>query len=495
MDEWDKTIAKEGYWWLPTSPERRVAGTLTFGNTTDGELRLLSGLNNDDQTLKSLANAGVSVEPQIILGQAPDGKKYTLVNCHRSGVTLSAFLVERYIPTIVIEGAHIEQIEEINFDQVTLRLSHLGEWYQKSGRTYQCEAEDRRLKKFSLQYEKPESVTASFGSGRVEFGHDANIQFARFRGDYVISEESCVTVVPDEPTSMYKFLGEVLPPIMHFLALCIGRGLTMFEIRATVGTDATEEEPTPGVSPVTLYWRQERHRDDENELFGHHMVLTHPALGERLEPCLSKWVQSYAEIKPVMQLFFGRVLELSVISSNWFLNSVQAIEAYHRYRRNGRDLPKEAHKARMEEIVSSVPVNHREWLKEKLAFSNEIALASRLRELLTDHESLLEISTEEVEHIVKRMKQLRNYFTHYEGQLGGEFGTGHEFYIYATLIRWVLVCCLLEEAGLTRDEVHTIVAANEEYLYFRNVHLKKRRMKFFEIKDVPSPKAATQSNE
>ena len=63
-----------------------------------------------------------------------------------------------------------------------------------------------------------------------------------------------------------------------------------------------------------------------------------------------------------------------------FLSIVQALEGYHRRRFPGQDLTTEQHRARLDAIIGAAPAEHRKWLSEKLAYSNEVSQRKRLRE-------------------------------------------------------------------------------------------------------------------
>ena len=329
----------------------------------------------------------------------------------------------------------------------------------------------------------------SFGAGYIEIGLDWRITPARLRGDFVISEEASISIVPERPLHMDEFLEECLPPITAFVTIGVGRPLSVRELRAKAAADCrgkTEDEQRK-VPAIQLYRKKKRYKGEDKELFPHDMVFTCPELGDRLEEQLTGWVDAYQAIKPVMQLFFSRVMTSETIPPNSFLNAVQAAEAYHRYRRDGAEIPKPEHQARLASILETTPPEHHEWLKEKLCFSNEKSLAQRLTELLQERTDLFELSAEDIEGLAKRTKDLRNFFTHYTGGKKSSFGTGHEFHVLGTLMKWLVIACFLEEMGFTRERAHELLLRNEAFRYFRTVHLKGQQVEFFKVETVPAP--------
>jgi hypothetical protein len=73
-----------------------------------------------------------------------------------------------------------------------------------------------------------------------------------------------------------------------------------------------------------------------------------------------------------------------------FLTLVQAVEAYHRRANDETDKPPGEHAARMKAILDATPAEHRDWLEEKLRYSNELSLRRRLKLLFAQFSYLLD---------------------------------------------------------------------------------------------------------
>lgn len=317
-------------------------------------------------------------------------------------------------------------------------------------------------------------------------GHGWDVKLARFSGDFVVSENACISVYPDQPIRMLEFFDDWLPPVIHFITLGVGRPLSMMELRGKCSADCggrTQEEIKHARS-VQLYWQKPRYGDVEEELFPHHMIFVYPDIQATLDVFLSKWMVAYKEIKPVMQLFFNRVLPRESFSVNSFLNSVQSAEAYHRYRRGGTDLPEDEHNARIDAIVSSVPDEHRRWLEDRLQYSNEVGLRRRIKELLGERADLFELSPADIKRLADRVTSIRNYFTHYSGEKDPEFATGLDFYVFDTLMQWTVMACLLEEMGIERVQAHMLISRNQSFLHFKSVYLKQRQVEIIKVESV-----------
>jgi len=82
------------------------------------------------------------------------------------------------------------------------------------------------------------------------------------------------------------------------------------------------------------------------------------------------------------------------------------------------ELPEEEHAKRLEEIIKAAPSQHKEWLKNKLAYSNEPSLRKRLKEIFNEIRDVIpkEIFPDE-EYFIGKVVDTRNYLTHYDKRL------------------------------------------------------------------------------
>lgn len=91
-----------GVWWLPTNPENRMAGTLTFSNEEDMRLSLTAWSHQIDEIL--------AYEPRtypLILGVTHEGKLITLCNCRKTGSQWSSAGVG--VQRCLVEVAYVSQ--------------------------------------------------------------------------------------------------------------------------------------------------------------------------------------------------------------------------------------------------------------------------------------------------------------------------------------------------------------------------------------------------
>jgi HEPN superfamily Apea-like protein len=101
-----------------------------------------------------------------------------------------------------------------------------------------------------------------------------------------------------------------------------------------------------------------------------------------------------------------------------FLSLVQALEAYHRRITKTFELPDEEHQQRMSDILAAVGAEHRDWLEEKLRYSNEPGLRKTLREIFDACPDSVAVivgdRNKDRRGYIHKVWATRNYLTHYD---------------------------------------------------------------------------------
>ncbi len=463
------SFEKYGEWWLPEEPDTKYPGVLVSDSEEDFELRLIGSFHDRNVFYDRLFNNGKNCCSEVILGETEDGNEYTLYDSQLANCTP---MTQIYSPSIVLEGKHFSRTDEMVFHSMTMCCSHLGEWLQVSGKKVKHESRGLGMPpKITAEYLLPEPVTIPYDKGHISIGLDGHVKESRFDGDFVVSENVCISVVPHLPVHMTEFLKECLPPVMHFFTLGTGQSLSIIELRGKASADCQNrlEEEIKFAPKIRLYRRGVHFEKPDEKIHWFEMIFTYPNIKPDFEKCFSLWVSLYRDIEHVMQLFFEKVITRKVFSSNSFLNSVQAAEAYHRFRRDGIDLPEREHQSRINSIIDASPPEYRGWLKMKLHFSNEVIFRKRIEELLTERKNLFEFSLQDVETHVKHITEIRNYFTHYSKKERPKSATGRNFVVYDLLMMWTVIACFLEDMGIERTKAHDLIRNCNAFWRFKRL--------------------------
>lgn len=124
----DLQLEYKGYWYLPSAPEYKVAGVVTYYPNDKIILELIGAFDDD------LHNLFINKKESIILGDASDSKKISLSNCYQSSSLnfSSGIPIVRYTCNSMIIGKHIESLEQKCQYSLAFRFPELSYWCHPS---------------------------------------------------------------------------------------------------------------------------------------------------------------------------------------------------------------------------------------------------------------------------------------------------------------------------------------------------------------------------
>lgn len=146
-----------------------------------------------------------------------------------------------------------------------------------------------------------------------------------------------------------------------------------------------------------------------------------------------------------------------------FLAFVQAIESYHRRMITNYEIPEDYHKKRLEEITRAVPENHRKWLQERLAYSNEPTLRRRMRDMMDKCSDVVKPNKSVRNAYISKTVNTRNYLTHYDSSLESKTAKGEQLRDLTQGLKLLLEISLLKELGFESKDINEFYSRNWEY--------------------------------
>jgi hypothetical protein len=460
-----ENVKYSGLWWLPSNPDRKVAGTLTFSNLDGIELSLIGSL--ETSLVEGFGN--VYHTHPVILGLTADGKRITLGGCRAAGLSVGfpGFMTRGYRVRLCFVGGHLSE-EQLQFKKVIVRYSRLPDWVRTSGLTVtKYEDDPHRL---DLSYSLPDEVEAITDRGKVSI--DFSFNTAGDPLDEVRLRQSVSLVI--EADHEYDFGGlmvRFIRPFQNFLSLATARPNSILDVEVysehvrivTLGGSVGSE------TPVHVIFQQ-RHSEakPDKTLIPDDMLFTLHDAGDNFQGMVGRWLGLSEELDSVCNLFFGVQYTPDMYPENQFLNIAQAVESYHRRRFNNHVLPKAEHRARKREIISTVDARHREWLEGILAYSNEPRLEHRVRELVASVHETLSPLIPVAEDFARRVKDTRNYYTHYDKRLTEKAAKGADLFWLTRQLSYLLQACMLNELGFTAERSAQLFNRNQSFVHAIN---------------------------
>jgi ApeA N-terminal domain 1 len=454
-----ETHTFRGLWWLPTAPDEKHEGNLTI---TKGAATLdLLGHFGRQLISEGERERVYSIwlaDQERVLGLTTDGQEITLVDCTQGsggGMHIPGIENGVYHARAVIVGHMFHATDTINFDEVEIRTAELENWVG------------------IIPF--PVTLNPARNAGTLTFERPPRMEFSLPSGETALLRFEVhgtgLGIVTTETTLRYAaWLGLRFPQkqsleeaaravwrLRNFLSLAVGKALAVLAVDAyrddvvdRAGRRLTlhifyalarNPEPAPrGVEPRELLFDLQQARD-------------------RLADVLSRWLSHQDRYEPVFELYFGTLYNPGSYREQRFIAYAQAIETYDRLKRpKAKERDPAEHKELIGEILKAVPETLRAWLKEKLAWSNDLPLARRIEYVLSGCPNITTriVGDEGIEAFVKAVKDTRNYYTHYDPKLKAKAATEpRDMHRLTVQLRAVLETAFLLDIGFTCEEIET----------------------------------------
>lgn len=460
-----------GLWWLPNKSKEKIGGILKFDSNKGAFLELVGGSFKNIEGKKEKIITEKILEPkrrEVILGISSNGKYITLHNCVEIPKSLSLFslILNSWVyAERVFVGTHFEKIEDIKFKSVSVRYLYLDEWLNVSG--FEMSFDKNNLRKevvIKYQQPKPFSFEVNINDYKITLG----VSFTLPKIELVQKEVSIKqrAYIQIESLKGEKAFDEYLNIIHHFqnfLSFAIMKPTYPFDVKGITDTKkrkvllATREEIVN--LPIKIYYRIPYIFTVPYTITSEDMLFTFRIVSDKFETFLKRWFGFSTFDDPYFEIIYNPYIDIK----NQFLNLLRALEAYHRRTMNNFELPEGEHKKRIDEILSSVPLTHKGWLKEKLAYSNEPSLRKRLKEIFDKFSDVLNEFIPDKKGFIEKVVRTRNYFIHYDKTLEEKSAKGEELYNLTQKLKIVIEICLLETLGFSLDEIKNLIFRNLRY--------------------------------
>jgi hypothetical protein len=114
-------------------------------------------------------------------------------------------------------------------------------------------------------------------------------------------------------------------------------------------------------------------------------------------------------------------------------------------------------------IPAELPQEFWDAIAQRFQYWNEYSLAKRLKELVSDHESLIREFIPDIKDVIRTIVAIRNHYTHYTGERTPGKVDAQETMHCVDSLRLILELSLLKEAGIPEETVSIVAKRNQLY--------------------------------
>lgn len=443
----------QGHWFLPTSEEEKIPGTLKFHPQNGITLDLYNPFDNYSD------RKGLRKDIDTILGTTSFGGRITLTNCSSRGWSTSKDHKgeDTINPTYEAEFGFIGEhsVEGPKFHTLHVRFSYLKKWIHRTNlEDFEITLPDGS--ELSLHYSGVQNPAKSpypeeTGEYRVLFRLNNPVSIQQGISDYIWPFQQIITLGLSSPVFPIEIFGNT-------------SGREQFERNASKFRGHNEDFSFARERTSVVYSEPLRRILPEKEPFGYY-TLAHLSdeeiVKEGVGTVIQNWYDTYEDHRPLFDLYFNSVFyNDQPYRSVTLLNLTRGLEAYHREsdQFNHRYISEEEFEEYREELNDTIHTDFPEDFKAHLRrgtfkYANRISLRRRLQDLITTHEDVLnEILNEDFDsrEMASDIKEIRNKITHLSNEDISEFDQKAEGSLNRR-IRFLIEVIIVDEVGLPND--------------------------------------------
>ncbi len=385
------TFEHTGFWWDASEPGTKWPGTLRFDPVSGA---VLSRVIPADPRL-FFADAK---EFELLHGETTGGLRVTLLSAFErdhseiyANAAILGFHAESADPPITVAAAVIEQLDE---------------WWHPRALTHDPALNHPDV---SVQYRQPADVEL----------HDDGVIRTTLRSaglpsygprEVSIREEIRIEMKAwaPQPLSVFRARMHSCQDLLSVAALTL---CNVEELRLVPPYEDKRNAVIGRFYAVPIY------KDPASR--GADFLFRSPDVETRLPSMFGAWLESAERFSVVRSLYFSGAYGKTFLELR-LLAFAQAAEGYHRRAYEGQDLYMDAgvyERDVLPQLRSTIPTSvgsdHRQALKKRMEFGNEVSFGRRLRTLVKDHEAALAAAVPDPCSWVQTIIDYRNGFTHH----------------------------------------------------------------------------------
>lgn len=437
---------------------RSVPGSIQIEEKT-GRIRL-----ELDEPLAEVGRFELSSHP-VVHGQLLDGSSLTLLGCRQARWGSPAEAGQT--GTATYEGQFllfgILMTEDERLSRISLSLTDLIEWLGQRG--FEGHSDHTGPEPtFSARTTRRFLSEAETSRGLLRFHSGSTLTMGRRSAEFGTS--ASIEIVPEAEFTLSGVMSRYVRPLQDLLTIATGRPQDVIDLRVEPARKFRISE-APGDSRDWVEVRFARWSDQQLDgvpPFREQMLFSWADLDSSLAASLDSWFELDDDVHEVRTLATGPAYRPGMFLDQRFLYAVHALETYHRKRIGGQERRKEDHRRLIAKIVAGAPKDQRRWLKEKLAFSNELSLLARLSDL---RKRLCERCTTvlgSIDHWEHWTRDTRNFNTHFTRSRGkARIAEGKQLLALTESLLLVLDDLILSELGLSDFARNELLSRPKRY--------------------------------
>ena len=463
-----KAIEEKGYFWLNDKQEDKIQGTLKVDKNGEILLELFGEISSSSISLINSDDMDYYHVNGIV-----DNKYVTLTGCYTRKFKMlfpSGFHEVLVSASMAILGVGYTSDEELLFNKVDFSFSDADEWFNISGI-------DKKILKnnesgdlgYQLRYVPQEPIVFELLDGyKLEVKFKASIDEMDKAHRSVTRENVVLSILSDLDKPLDDFTDYVFK-VGQFLSFITGKLINLNSLNGfskILNSENNEISAKQDIYYSSVFKSNEVKIDKTEEPLLKFTDIRH------ISPDFFKnWMAAYEDLSPALALYFAYHLGAYRFLDSQFLALAQGLETLHRRTSSELSMSESDFEKMLSEILDNCPPTHKEWLKMKLYFANELSLRKRLQDLFEPYIDVFG-NKKDIKDIIDKIVTTRNYLTHYSLELKERSSTGSELLKIVKCMEALFIIRFLEIIGLDKENLIEITKTSpiliRNFKYIKN---------------------------
>lgn len=426
----DRKLEYKGYWYLPSTPNIKVAGTLTYYPNEKIILELIGSFNDDIFNGK---------EEHLIYGNTSDAKNITLVGCSKfPSLNFSAgFPIVRYRCDYLLIGKHIGGLDEKKQYSANIRIPELSYWCHPGAlqKSRHFDKSSKQISQINISFHsKHENNKDTICNVQV----NDNTSIILKKGIYYTNtsltsqfeQYTYIKILKQNKSSIIDLLADIRA-FEYFLSLATfdivrSSDITIFDEK--IGPQENEKDNV--IINLIHPFTERQYIDKDSRI--HDYLFNYLSIKEFYPEMLKKWYNIPEDLYPIRLHLINSLKKQKPYTSVDFLVIIQAIEGFWwRFRED----------------------SYHE--KKSISKKEKTTLYTLLSELIAEFEDIELINKANIN--IEAVVDSRHYFSHFlPKHKKPKALDGMELFKESRKIRILLICCILSFIGIQNHQIDSI---------------------------------------
>lgn len=436
----DQKLEYKGYWWLPSDPDKRVAGVLTYYPNEKIVLELLGCFGE-----YSLAILTGKDQEDIIYGKTAESKEITLINNIRSlKLNFSAdFPIVKYTCNYMVIGQHVKGLDEKRSYWATARIPELSYWCQPEAiTTTMFFDKNHNSTKTNLLF-STESRSRKNIINRVKVDENTAVKIMKdvhYNGNHFapeVEQFSYLEIRKKEKVSIKEILTDIFM-FEQFLSLAT---LSIVKCSRLTLFDRNKYQRIEHIRlyrPIhIIHAFSERKNLEKVEEMSFRYLFDYNSIKDMYPEIIKKWYNEPTELAPIRHHLICSLEKKRYYSSVDFLIVIQALEGFCRRFRSKK-------------------YRKMHGLPER-DYSDLLAIMGSLLDEFGNIELIQKCKIDK-----EAVVDSRNYYSHFMPKdKEPKALDGIELYELTMRLRILLICCVLSLFGFSNERINEVLKKSD----------------------------------